>query len=437
MAVTFTTEKRWNIVAECCLRSDLSCKLTRIDITAISSLLSVSEAIVKREWKSFKDQRQGRSPEGNISLEHIKHAGGSISHLNQGEFEAVHAINEENEGYISVRDMLINLQEIYSINITQGALERHLKLLGSHYIHSRTLPHLTEAQMMARLKFCVDRIEISEEGHLIFVPFQNTLWLDEKWFDMFEKSMIQLLLTGSSDFPKRHPDKNALQKVMFVAFLGQPARGIDGKYGMWAFTDQQPAKRRSKRREAGTMETKCVSVTADVFYEKCVEPGGLLDSLVGKIGNYRQVEVLMDNAKPHIGHLNVDKLNTECRKRKLRVIFKTQPANSPDLNLCDASFFHALNSRVNKLKMQAHTIDDFIALVLSEFETFPVAALQNAIDHIYANMNGILLTQGGNEMEYRHFQVAGVENDETFSNSVCMSACQIDRLRAMLDEYYE
>jgi predicted rRNA methylase YqxC with S4 and FtsJ domains len=82
----------------------------------------------------------------------------------------------------------------------------------------------------------------------------------------------------------------------------------------------------------------------------------------------------MDNAKPHIGHGNLDKLNAECLKRHLRVIFKTQPANSPDLNLCDASFFHALNSRVNKLKMQARTIEDFIALVLSEFETFPTAA---------------------------------------------------------------
>jgi hypothetical protein len=291
--------------------------------------------------------------------------------------------------------------------------------------------------MMARLRFCLDRIENSEDGHQIFTPFQNTLWLDEKWFDMFEKTMLQLLLTGSNDFPKRHPDKNALQKVMFVALLGQPQSKIDGKYGMWSFTHQQPAQRRSKRREAGTMETKCVSVSADIFYDKCVEPGGLLDSLVGKIGNYRTVEVLMDNAKPHIGHGNLDKLNAECLKRHLRVIFKTQPANSPDLNLCDASFFHALNSRVNKLKMQARTIEDFIALVLSEFETFPTAALENAINHIYANMNGILLTQGGNELEYRHFQVDEVGNGVTYANSVCMSVSQIESLKLIVGAYYE
>lgn len=332
--------------------------------------------------------------------------------------------------------MLIKLQEEFEIKISHGALERHLKILGSHYIHSRALPHLSEAQMMARLKFCVDRIVNLETGDLIFTPFENTLWLDEKWFDMFEKSMLQLLLTGSSDFPKRHPNKNALQKVIFVAFLGQPGKNNDGKYGMWSFTDQQPAQRKSKRRESGTMETKCVLVTADIFFEKCIEPGGLLDSLIGKIGNYRTVEVLMDNAKPHIGHGNIEKLNVECRKRGLRVIFKTQPANSPDLNLCDASFFHALNSRVNKLKMQAKTIDDFITLVLSEFESFQSAALANAINHIYANMNGILLTQGGNELEYRHSHVDQGENDVPFTNSVCMSQDQVNQLRVILHEYY-
>jgi transposase len=273
MAHHLSTEERWNIVAECCLHSDMSLKLTRIAIDEVSSSFGVSTTTVQREWKSFRDQRKKELPGQPTSLDHVKHAGGSTSNLNQVEFEAIHAITDENDGYMSVRDILINLQETFTINISHGALERHLKLLGSHYITSRALPHLTEAQMMARLKFCVDRIVISDEGHLIFTPFKNTLWLDEKWFDMFEKSMLQLLLTGSSEFPKRHPDKNALQKVMFVAFLGQPGSKIDGKYGMWAFTDQQPAQRRSKRREAGTMETKCVSVTADVFYDKCIEPG--------------------------------------------------------------------------------------------------------------------------------------------------------------------
>jgi hypothetical protein len=437
MASPLSTEQRWNIVAECCLHSDLAFKLTDIAVGEICSSCGVSKTTVQREWKIYKDQRQQKLPGHTVSLDHIKHGGGSISKLNQPEFEAIHAIIEENEGYVSVRDLMIKLQERFSINISVGTLERHLKLLGSHYYHSRVLPHLTEAQMMARLRFCLDRIVVSDEGHLIFVPFQNTLWLDEKWFDMFEKTMLQLLLTGSSDFPKRHPDLNSLQKVMFVSFLGQPGGKIDGKYGMWSFTDKQPAQRRSKRREAGTMETKCVSVTADVFYEKCIETGGLLDSLEGRIGNYRQVEVLMDNAKPHIGHSNVDKLNAECRKRNLRVVFKTQPANSPDLNLCDASFFHALNSRVNKLKMQAETIDDFITLVHSEFGSFPAIALENAINHIYANMNGILLTQGGNELEYRHFQDDQVENDEVFVNSVCMSVGQIENLKEYVRAYYE
>ena len=83
--------------------------------------------------------------------------------------------------------MLIKLQEEFEIKISHGALERYLKILGSHYIHSRALPHLSDSQMMARLKFCIDRIVISEAGDLILTPFENTLWLDEKWFDMFEK----------------------------------------------------------------------------------------------------------------------------------------------------------------------------------------------------------------------------------------------------------
>ena len=58
----FSNEERWNIVAECCLRSDLSLQLTRIAITEVSSACGVSATAVKREWKIFRDQRGNKIP---------------------------------------------------------------------------------------------------------------------------------------------------------------------------------------------------------------------------------------------------------------------------------------------------------------------------------------------------------------------------------------
>lgn len=82
----FSNDERWNIVAECCLRSDLSLQLTRIAISEVSSACGVSATTLQREWKIFKDQRENKIPSQTITLNHVKHAGGSISRLNQVEF---------------------------------------------------------------------------------------------------------------------------------------------------------------------------------------------------------------------------------------------------------------------------------------------------------------------------------------------------------------
>ena len=59
--------------------------------------------------------------------------------------------------------------------------------------------------------------------------------------------------------------KRYVTKVMFMCAVARPRwdihakREFDGKIGIWPFIYQKAAKRASKNRPAGTMETKCIT----------------------------------------------------------------------------------------------------------------------------------------------------------------------------------
>ena len=60
-------------------------------------------------------------------------------------------------------------------------------------------------------------------------------------------------------------------KVMFLAAVARPQFNdngecvFDGKIGMWPFVHKVPAKRTSVNQKKGTIETKCLSVTKEVY----------------------------------------------------------------------------------------------------------------------------------------------------------------------------
>ena len=101
--------------------------------------------------------------------------------------------------------------------------------------------------------------------------------------------------------------KRFITKVMFMAAVARPRFDFnkkhlfDGKIGIWPFVTQEAAKRNSRNRAKGTMETKAVtSITKDVVWQM------LLDKVIPAIKSKwpigrRNFPIIIqqDNAKPH------------------------------------------------------------------------------------------------------------------------------------------
>ncbi|GKA63367.1 hypothetical protein Tco_0762973 [Tanacetum coccineum] len=106
----------------------------------------------------------------------------------------------------------------------------------------------------------------------------------------------------------------------------------------------EPAKRSSKNRVTGTLETKPISsVTKDVTRSWLIQK--VLPAIRAKCsqGHTGSIYIQQDNAKPHIGVKDAEFLREASRDGfDIRIRFK--PPNSPDLNVLDLGFFRAIQS---------------------------------------------------------------------------------------------
>ena len=68
----------------------------------------------------------------------------------------------------------------------------------------------------------------------------------------------------------------------------------------------------------------------------------------------REVIVQQDGARPHTGKDVVNRLNELGAACSPRIVLRTQPAQSPDLNVNDLALFRALDVAVRKLAAVWH-----------------------------------------------------------------------------------
>jgi hypothetical protein len=103
--------------------------------------------------------------------------------------------------------------------------------------------------------------------------------VDEKWF-FITKAQLHLYLASDEVAPvRRVKHKSHIQKFMFLSAVARPSTRFnaqgdmtwDGLIGIWPFTQQVAAQRGSVNRPAGTMETKNVNVTKDVYRELMIK----------------------------------------------------------------------------------------------------------------------------------------------------------------------
>ena len=169
---------------------------------------------------------------------------------------------------------------------------------------------------------------------------------------------------------------------MFLAAIGKPhtlpdGTEFSGKVGIWPFVENVEAARGSKNRPHGTLETKGANVHADSFYNMVVRRVGLLDSIKRKLraAKHLQVTIRLDDATPHSGRGNLEKLRARGQEGGWNIVFDQQSSNSPDLNKLDLCFFYSLQQAAAKLKGKSISLQDLISVVTRAYREYSVDQL--------------------------------------------------------------
>lgn len=177
---------------------------------------------------------------------------------------------------------------------------------------------------------------------------------------------------------------------------------FNGKIGIWPFVYQQAARRSSKNRPIGTIETKCIEAIDKTQIKKM-----LIDKVLpairakwprnwaGKSGN--SIYMQFDNAKPHPSE---SELIDELKKDDFDIKFKFQPPNSPDLNVLDLGFFNSIQSLQHQIEQK--TIGDLIAATCKAFEDLDDVKLNNIFLTLQLCMMETLKNDGSNRYKVPH-----------------------------------
>jgi hypothetical protein len=217
----------------------------------------------------------------------------------------------------------------------------------------------------------------------------------------------------------REPDKQVVSrmhipKVMFLMAVGLPqilpdGTVFDGKIGLWDITKLVPAKRGSKNRPRGTVETKSTAMTAKEFKNKMADPGGVFDMIEHKLGSYFTnpihvtINVQQDGAKPHIAKTIIPAIKEESKKGKRLINMQTQPPQSPDLNVLDLAFINSIKKSAKYAKYEANgDVKEFVRLVKESFSSYSSSKLSRICALQYVAYREILNVDGGNQYDMPH-----------------------------------
>ena len=208
-------------------------------------------------------------------------------------------------------------------------------------------PLLTPDCIAARDAWCRERSRRLWQGDKDVVYCD----LDEAYFHCVTGAMLRV--HNDDDTPIRHV-RNHLHpaKVMVIVVVCAPnaSLGRDGKIGMWRVAEDTVSKRSSFARAKNVIYQKDLTMDTDVYYGLWTQPHGIAAAIRQALPNVKRVVVQHDNASAHVGKGNVSRILDEINEGGVlpRIDIESQPANSPDTNVCDLGLFSSLKTHVRK-----------------------------------------------------------------------------------------
>uniref|UniRef100_A0A803MBY7 Transposase n=1 Tax=Chenopodium quinoa TaxID=63459 RepID=A0A803MBY7_CHEQI len=174
-------------------------------------------------------------------------------------------------------------------------------------IHTNAIkPPLTEANKLARLKWILGLIMGSSPWKMSrYFPMYDFVHIDEKWFKLTKKNHRYYIAKNEKGVHRTESANSHGPKFMFTAACAKPRYNdqgecyFDGRIGIFPFTTQEAAKRKSKNREKRTLISKPIAkVTKEVTRRM------LIDQIVPAIkakwpndGTSRTIYIQQDNAR--------------------------------------------------------------------------------------------------------------------------------------------
>lgn len=368
--------------------------LKRGAIKDAATEFNVCRTTIFHIWKLAKNQYSEGKKFADVSS-HMKNCGRKKKDYTQ-------AINIIKNVPLNRRGSLRSLSAAIQVPLT-SLYRRFREDKQFEKISSHLKPTLTESNMKARLEFCLSHI--TTEGY--FHDMYDYVHIDEKWFYLSQNKRSYYVNVDEETPHRSCKSKRFITKVMFMAAVARPrfdhrkGEYFDGKLGIWPFVYKEPAKRNSKNRVKGTLVTRPTeSVNAEECKKMLIE--NVLPAIRNKFPNINKNEpiyIQQDNAKPHLKD-NDEALIEEGLKDGWCIKLKSQPPNSPDLNVLDLGFFNSIQSLQHQ--QSPTSIDELIECVQSAFNEQHPDKLDNVFLTLQTCMESTMLEKDGNKYKIPH-----------------------------------
>lgn len=205
-------------------------------------------------------------------------------------------------------------------------------------VHSKTCPLITDDQKDKRLKWCRQHRRNT---------WDTWVDIDEKWFQLYSFTCERY---RDNSPRKKIPllSKANIPKLIVITAIAKPniEKNFNGLVGIWRIQSDYEAKRSSINHKKGDVYKIDCTMTSEYFYE--LMHNEIMPAVSNRMYWCQNIFIQIDNARPHVGKNNVQKLNDFGDTLNPTVTVVNQPAQSPELNINDLGFFHSLNKRCQK-----------------------------------------------------------------------------------------
>ncbi|CAM9993707.1 unnamed protein product, partial [Pylaiella littoralis] len=384
-----TTSEKRAAIAEL-LKGSKNGKLGKGDLKRVGEQFQQHPQTISRLWKDYNKQKDAGEVDPNLDNKRKQKSGRKGIDL-----------------VVSIQAALagIPIKNRTTIRIPRSTLFDNLKKLGLRAASRYLKPLLTDGNKTARLEWALRWVSSSAGGGHKFHHFEDFVHIDEKWFYICQNGQKYYLYTDEEVPTRKVQHKSQITKVMFLAAVARPRfdssrnRNFTGKLGIFPFAEQRVARRNSRNRAAGTLETKCVEVTKEVFKKKVVEAIIPVIKACWPGGRGRAIYIQQDNAPSH--RINDDPdVVAACTTDGWNIKLINQPSNSPDTNILDLGFFNSIQSLQDRTTPR--TVDELIAEVKRAFHAQTPTILGKVWVSLQAILQEIILAGGDNTFKLPH-----------------------------------